>query len=712
MRSALRSSFLRTRFGRRMLLLFLACAMLPHAVLTIIVLREASSELSRQSSDQLQRTAKAMGMSVIAQVNELTQLMDRMAHAAASIDRQAWREVLVQPERRLRAAVVLADPSAEKTLAAWHAEAFDALTAQSTGDPDRPLLFPLQDDGTHGLALSTEHPVDGRKLFVKALIDVDEFFEETDIQGWRDSGVEACMLLADRPLWCSLPRSQWSMLQADSSAVTVDGERYSAAAWGGFALLSKEASLRVVTFNDMPGALGGSATFARSVTLLVLSSLALVFLASHVQLRRSLRPLEELAAATHQVGVRNLSVQVSSTTDDEFGKLARSFNAMSSRITSHMALLSSTAAINDEALRASNPRQLLPRLTAHIQSLLPADYGLSLALRLEQTLWIRRSVMTRLQQQWTDDELELGTGGLSGLSQTDLTSGRFAMPDARPYLRAPSSDLRWRGQAAVIPLRAENDLVGILAVLIPDGTLVTNAVLDNMRAIAGELALAANRTRLLGRLEQFNYGTLTALARTVDAKSPWTAGHSESVTHTAMQIAEHLGLTSDELDTVHRGGLLHDIGKIAVPRSILDKPGRLTPEEMAIVQSHPDVGACILAPIEAYAAILPVVLYHHERFDGKGYPRGLCGNAIPALARLVAVADVYDALVSDRPYREGWAPERALTHILESAGTHFDPVMADAFAAVEPRLRQWYAERRAEENARRGGSIQPLLAAV
>ena len=708
MRAALRSSFLRTRFGRRMLLLFLACAMLPLAALTIVVLREASSELRRQSYEQLQRTAKAMGMATIAQVHELMELSDRMAHAAVSPERLEWREVLSEPERRLRAVAVLGDRG--ERLATWHLDGFATLAQQFNKEVDRPLIFAMRQDGGLAMGLATVHPVAGRTVRVDVLIDADEFFEDTDVQGWRDSGVDACVLVKGEPLWCSLPRAQWSLVRSTQEAVSVDGYTYKAASWSGFAPLSKEATLRIVAFNDVRGALGESATFRRSIILLVLSSLALVFLASHVQLRRSLRPLEELTEATHQVGVRDHSVQISSNTDDEFGRLARSFNAMSSRITSHMALLSSTAAITDDALRAGNLRELLPRVTAHIRSLLPAEYGLSLALRLEQSLWLRRSVMTR-SEVWVDDEMELGIAGLVGL-HADLSSGRFGVPDARPHLRAPSADLRWRGHAAVIPLRAEDELVGILTVLIPDATLVTNAVLDNMRAIAGELALAANRTRLVGRLEQFSYGTLTALARTVDAKSPWTAGHSESVTHAAMRIGEQLRLTSDDMDTLHRGGLLHDIGKIAVPSAILDKPGRLTPEEMAIVQSHPEVGARILAPIDAYTAILPVVLYHHERFDGKGYPRGLSGNSIPVLARLVAVADVYDALVSDRPYREGWAPERALAHILESAGTHFDPVMADAFAIVEPQMRQWYTERRAEENERRGASQPPQPATV
>jgi putative nucleotidyltransferase with HDIG domain len=251
-------------------------------------------------------------------------------------------------------------------------------------------------------------------------------------------------------------------------------------------------------------------------------------------------------------------------------------------------------------------------------------------------------------------------------------------------------------------MRADNDLVGILVVLIPEGTLATNSELHNVRAIVRDLVLAVNRTRLLDRLEQFNYGTLTALARTVDANSPWTAGHSENVTRGAIMLGKAMRLRSDEIDLLHRGGLLHDIGKIAVPASILDKPGRLTPEERAVVESHPEVGARILAPIDAYAPIVPIVLYHHERYNGEGYPHKLRGNAIPRLARIMAIADVYDALVSDRPYRAGWEGERAAAFIQENKGTHFDPAIAEAFATVEPELRRWYAERREQDHERRG----------
>jgi putative nucleotidyltransferase with HDIG domain len=564
------------------------------------------------------------------------------------------------------------------------------------------LLFRAQRGAGHVVVVKSTHETDRTPVTVISLVDPLRFFGDDDVQGWRDSGIQACVTLNGAALWCSIARPLWSRVHTvDAHAIKVDGTRYRAAGWSGFATLMEPGSvLEVLTFSEPQNTLGGSGAFRRSLILLVLASLVLVFLVSHVQLRRSLRPLEQLTDATQRVGAQNLGVRVDVELDDEFGMLARSFNDMSGRLASHVAVLKSAAAINDEALRAASIPDLMPRLTTQVRSLLPDGYGLSLCVRLEQTRWLRRSSMTR-STEWIEDELELGVGTLQTLSRGDLVAARFGARDSHTYMRAPLGQSGWLGSAVAIPLRAENELTGILTILVPDGTLATNVVLETIRAVGGDLALALSRTRLVDRLEQFNYGTLTALARTVDAKSPWTAGHSESVTYAARRLAEYLRLPSDELDLVHRGGLLHDIGKIAVPGQILDKPGKLTAEEIAVVQSHPEVGARILAPIEAYAPIIPIVLYHHERFDGTGYPHGLRGHSIPSLARLIAIVDVYDALVSDRPYREGWAPERAAALISETAGTHFDPAMAVAFAAIEPGLRQWYAERRKQENERR-----------
>ena len=138
----------------------------------------------------------------------------------------------------------------------------------------------------------------------------------------------------------------------------------------------------------------------------------------------------------------------------------------------------------------------------------------------------------------------------------------------------------------------------------------------------------------------------------------------------------------DEIENLQRAALLHDIGKIATPARILDKPGKLTDEERQVVEAHPTTGARILEPIAAYESVIPAVLQHHERYDGKGYPNGLAGEEISLAGRIMAVADVYDSLISDRPYRPGMGRERVLKIIKRERGTHYDPNVVRALLVV------------------------------
>ena len=219
--------------------------------------------------------------------------------------------------------------------------------------------------------------------------------------------------------------------------------------------------------------------------------------------------------------------------------------------------------------------------------------------------------------------------------------------------------------------------------------------LQQVRQIANQVAVALANAQLLEDLDLLNWGALRALARTVDAKSPWTAGHSERVAKTTIGIGRVLGLSSDKIDNLHRAALLHDIGKIATPANILDKPGELTDEERKIVETHPSTGARILEPIKAYESVIPAVLQHHEHFDGKGYPKGLAGEEISLAGRIMAVADVYDSLISDRPYRSGMAKERVLKIIKRETGSSFDPNVVKAlvlFAKQESEMERDYGK--------------------
>jgi len=181
----------------------------------------------------------------------------------------------------------------------------------------------------------------------------------------------------------------------------------------------------------------------------------------------------------------------------------------------------------------------------------------------------------------------------------------------------------------------------------------------------------------INALEQLDLGTLTAFARAIDAKSAWTAGHSERVTNLALQIGQAMGLAAESLEIMQRGGLLHDIGKIGTPASVLDKSGSLDSEEMQIMRDHVEVGVRILEPVPCFREALPMVAQHHEWFDGSGYPAGLAGENISLHARILAVADCYDALVSDRPYRKGVPQQQALELLVQKSGTQFDPTVID-----------------------------------
>ncbi len=184
------------------------------------------------------------------------------------------------------------------------------------------------------------------------------------------------------------------------------------------------------------------------------------------------------------------------------------------------------------------------------------------------------------------------------------------------------------------------------------------------------------------QLADLYLATIKSLALAIDAKDQYTHQHILRVQRYAVAIAKQMGLTGGDLEAVNTGALLHDIGKLGVPEYVLLKPGRLTDDEFAKIKQHPEIGAAILDPVEFPWPVLPVVKYHHEKWDGTGYPEGLKGEDIPLTARIMAVADVYDALTSTRSYRTAWPHEKAAEVINKDAGSHFDPMVVQAFNEV------------------------------
>jgi HD-GYP domain-containing protein (c-di-GMP phosphodiesterase class II) len=172
---------------------------------------------------------------------------------------------------------------------------------------------------------------------------------------------------------------------------------------------------------------------------------------------------------------------------------------------------------------------------------------------------------------------------------------------------------------------------------------------------------------------------LATLSRAIEARDPYTRGHSDRVTEIAEAIARRLGWSEERLALLQMGGPLHDVGKLGVSEEVLAKPGRLDDDELEEIREHPKLGARLLLRVAAFRAAIPYVLFHHERWDGKGYPTGRAGEEIPLEARVLAVADAFDAMTSDRPYRRALGHRAAVAEVARCAGTQFDPEIVQVF---------------------------------
>ncbi|MDO8427318.1 MAG: PAS domain S-box protein [Deltaproteobacteria bacterium] len=230
-----------------------------------------------------------------------------------------------------------------------------------------------------------------------------------------------------------------------------------------------------------------------------------------------------------------------------------------------------------------------------------------------------------------------------------------------------------------VPLVVKSEVIGILNIGAKRPSAFTPEDLNILEKLASQIGVALENSRLLSDLEGLFFGIVKTLSEAIDAKSPWTGGHSERVTKISMQIGRELGLKEEELKRLELSGLLHDIGKLGTYESILDKPGKLTEDEVGIIKLHPKKGADILSPIRQMRDIIPAIKHHHECFDGTGYPEGIKGEDIPLMARILTVADTVDAMGADRPYRKGRPMDEIIVELKRCSGTQFDPKMVDAF---------------------------------
>ncbi|MBF0501633.1 MAG: GAF domain-containing protein [Candidatus Riflebacteria bacterium] len=243
-----------------------------------------------------------------------------------------------------------------------------------------------------------------------------------------------------------------------------------------------------------------------------------------------------------------------------------------------------------------------------------------------------------------------------------------------------------------VPMRLKDEVVGVLQVLNRMGDIPFNDHdVEILEAVANQAVSALDNARLYDNIQKVYLATVEVLATAIDAKDPYTHGHSRRVTDYSVAIAEELGFDKKAIEDIRYAGLLHDVGKIGITDSIIGKTERLTDEEYTVIKKHPVIGGDILRPVDFLAEKIPGVLHHHEYYDGRGYPHHLTGDTIPLMARIICVSDAFDAMTSDRPYRKGLNVSVAVGELKKFSGKQFDPICVEAFLrAFDKKLFQWF----------------------
>jgi putative nucleotidyltransferase with HDIG domain len=235
-----------------------------------------------------------------------------------------------------------------------------------------------------------------------------------------------------------------------------------------------------------------------------------------------------------------------------------------------------------------------------------------------------------------------------------------------------------------VPLERDHRPLGVMVAIDKHDASEFNSVdLKLLNNVGNQCSIFLENAMLYQDMRDLFMGVLHALTQSIDAKDAYTRGHSQRVAELSRALAQKIGLSDEECERIYLSGLLHDVGKIGVPEAVLTKPGRLTDAEFDAIKKHPAIGAQILGNIKQLQDIIPGVLHHHERWDGRGYPRQLAGEDIPLIGRLICVADSFDAMSSTRTYRPALPLETVLAEIKRCAGAQFDPALANVFVTLD-----------------------------
>ncbi len=689
---------MKSRVANRMFYLFIICALLPIGLLAFISLDQLAEDQKKESFQNLHRVSKNIGMSILEGLSLIQSEMRIVALSNNAKLQAPSLEVLNQNgldrTPRLLGLTLFQGRKAIKTFMG-KPRLYPKIAASDFGhlsSSDGLLHIQKLNENSYSLFIIVGlNDVNHKKALLVGEINPEYLWAMA-----RESlppMTEAYILgSSGTPLFSTshLPQSTMTEIEEKIGQSSVDrlewhdkdGTHF-ASHWSIFLRAPFNSDdWKVIVAQPKDEALAAINRVSKMIILILVVTFLVVLFLSSVQIRRNLEPLARLKEGTHLVSQGDFESRISVRSGDEFEELAMSFNTMSEQIGRHFTKLSEMNRMITTIFTSLDKERIIDTVLSNTRKVVSCD---AVCLTLMDSG--AKKAMTFFKSDAHEETAGIvkrhTTFQLHELQRIIKTSECLVI-DSDGEFNDLLSKMKEQGCIifVLLPISSRNRLLGVLTLgYIKQPEQIRE---DCMRAsqIAHEVAIALSNADLIGELDQLNWGTLTALARTVDAKSPWTAGHSERVTSLSIQTGQALGLTSEELDILHRGGLLHDIGKIGIPNSILNKPGKLADDERILIMQHPEKGALILEPIKAYSKVIPIVAQHHEWFNGQGYPKGLKGNSINMGARILAIADVYDALTSDRPYRAGWDKDVVIGYLREKAGLQFDPEVVSVFERV------------------------------
>jgi len=696
-------TFLRSKVAIRIFVLFVCCALLPISVLAVLSFSHVTRQLSEQTQKRLHQAGKDVGGSIAERLYFLDGEMKMVASKLSTKSNPTFRTpvegISEHLKKRFQGLIIVADASEPLHL-------FGQIqnVPELTPEQKKHIL------SGGSLLFSEYHPDLSSHIFMSMVIDPQNprrgilvgeinpnYLWDIEKQSTFPSMTELCVLDQSNNIL-------FSSLTSPVSLPKQVLENMTHSVFGQFEWVNEKkeylASYRsiflqpafftpkwtVVLSESKSDVLAPMANFKKIFPLVILMSLWVVLLLSVIQIRRSMVPLEKLQEGTRRIAAKDFDSRVIIKSGDEFEELGASFNTMASQLGRQFNALNTLAEIDRAILSSLDTEKIVDVVLNRMHDVFPCDSVSVTLLDFNAKKANKMTARIYFEKEKPNTETLLETIDLTPIEQQELTDNPESIfvevEEAPPNYLAPLVRQGIRSFLVLPIILKQVVLSGIMTLGYIKPPVNIQEDLLQARRLANQMAVALSNANLMKELDQLNWGTLTALARAIDAKSPWTAGHSERVTSYSLKIGRVLGLSQEEIDTLRRGGLLHDLGKIGVPAEILDKPGKLTEEEEQIMRQHTQLGARILEPISAYAEVIPMVLQHHERADGNGYPNGIPKKIICLGARIFGVADSFDAMTADRPYRKAMSRERAIEIIKEESGKQFDPDIVKAFLEV------------------------------